>query len=228
MTSKIEQLIDEIETYIDNCKPQPLSQTKIIVNKEEIDELLRELRSKTPEEIKRYQQIISNKEAIYKDAKQKAQDLIDKATIQQNELTSEHEIMQQAEAQANERLNQAANMAQEMLEKATIEANEIKANATIEANEIIANANAINASAYQYLDQKLAIVEEMISNSIDATIRHDEEMIASIKQNSDSLLSKLTQYSEIIKSNRAELQPYFNSTAAANGDQDGLNLDIIN
>ena len=39
MTSRIEQLIDEIETYIDNCKPQPLSQTKIIVNKEEIDEL---------------------------------------------------------------------------------------------------------------------------------------------------------------------------------------------
>ena len=64
MTSRIEQLIDEIETYIDNCKPQPLSQTKIIVNKEEIDELLRELRSKTPEEIKRYQKIISNKEAI--------------------------------------------------------------------------------------------------------------------------------------------------------------------
>ena len=38
MTSRIEQLIDEIEAYIDGCKPQPLSQTKIIVNKEEIDE----------------------------------------------------------------------------------------------------------------------------------------------------------------------------------------------
>ena len=40
MTSRIEQLIDAIETYIDNCKPQPLSSTKIIVNKEEIDELV--------------------------------------------------------------------------------------------------------------------------------------------------------------------------------------------
>ena len=44
MSSKIEQLIDEIEDYIDGCKYQPLSNSKIIVNKEEIDELLRELR----------------------------------------------------------------------------------------------------------------------------------------------------------------------------------------
>ena len=39
MSSRIEQLIDEMEDFIDNCKYQPLSNTKIIVNKEEIDEL---------------------------------------------------------------------------------------------------------------------------------------------------------------------------------------------
>ena len=55
---------------------------------------------KTPEEIKRYQKIISNKEAILNDAKQKAQELINDATIQTNELISEHQIMQQAYAQA--------------------------------------------------------------------------------------------------------------------------------
>ena len=32
--SRIEQLIDEIEEYIDSCKYQPLSTTKILVNKE--------------------------------------------------------------------------------------------------------------------------------------------------------------------------------------------------
>ena len=41
--SRIEQLINEIEEYIDSCKFQPLSTTKIIVNKEELDELLVEL-----------------------------------------------------------------------------------------------------------------------------------------------------------------------------------------
>ncbi len=33
MSSRIEQLIDEIEDYIDGCKYQPLSKTNIIVNK---------------------------------------------------------------------------------------------------------------------------------------------------------------------------------------------------
>ena len=40
MSSKMEQIIEEIEEYIDGCKFQPLSSTKIIVNKEELEELL--------------------------------------------------------------------------------------------------------------------------------------------------------------------------------------------
>ena len=54
MASRIEQIIDEIEQFVESCKYYPLSQTKIVVNKEEIEELLRELRMKTPDEIKRY------------------------------------------------------------------------------------------------------------------------------------------------------------------------------
>ena len=42
--SRIEQIITEIEDYIDSCKYQPLSNAKILVNKEEIEELLVELR----------------------------------------------------------------------------------------------------------------------------------------------------------------------------------------
>ena len=68
MSSRIEQIIGEIEEYVESCKFQPLSTTKIVVNKEEIEELLRELRLKTPDEIKRYQKIINNKDAILEDA----------------------------------------------------------------------------------------------------------------------------------------------------------------
>ena len=68
MASRIEQIIEEIEEYIDGCKYQALSSSKIIVNKDELEELLNELRSKTPEEIKRYQKIISNQDAILQEA----------------------------------------------------------------------------------------------------------------------------------------------------------------
>ena len=53
MSSRIEDVISEIEEYIDSCKPSAFSSTKIVVNRDEIDSLLEELRSKTPDEIKR-------------------------------------------------------------------------------------------------------------------------------------------------------------------------------
>ncbi len=178
MSSRIEECIEEIETFIENCKYQPLSKTNIIVNKEEIDELLQELRSKTPEEIKRYQQIISNKESILADARKKAQDLIDKATAQTNELINEHEIMQQAYAQANQVIAQAARQAEDILTKSTDEANQMK------------------AAAVSYTDKLLADVEQIVNAAIDTTNRTN-----------NILLKSLTGYSETIKSNRADLVP---------------------
>ena len=46
--SRIEQIISDIESYIDNCKFQPLSNTKIIVNKDQLEDMLNELRLITP------------------------------------------------------------------------------------------------------------------------------------------------------------------------------------
>jgi len=178
MSSKIEQLIDEIEEYIDGCKYQTLSNTKIIVNKEEIDELLRELRMKTPDEIKRYQKIISNKEAILNDAKEKAEALINAATIQTNELINEHEIMQQAYAQANEVISMATQQAQEILDNATIEANNVK------------------AAAMQYTDDILGNLETIIAHSIESTSQQFERTMASLQN-----------CMNIVKSNRMELHP---------------------
>ena len=62
--SKYEQILTEIEEFIDNCKRQKLSGVNIIVNKEQLEEYISELRMKTPEEIRKYQRIINNKEAI--------------------------------------------------------------------------------------------------------------------------------------------------------------------
>ena len=178
MSSRIEQLIDEIEEYIDSCKYQPLSNTKIIVNKEEIDELLRELRMKTPDEIKRYQKIISNKEAILNDARAKAEALINEATVHTNELINEHEIMQQAYAQANRVVTMATQQAQEILDNATIEANNVR------------------MSAMQYMDDMLAHIENIISQSSQTASTHYE-----------NLINSLNQYQDIIQSNRSELHP---------------------
>lgn len=178
MSSRIEELIEEIEDYIDGCKFKPLSSTVIMVNKEEIEELLRELKMKTPDEIKRYQKIISNKEAILNDAREKAQALINEATIQTNELVNEHEIMQQAYARANEIVTLATRQAQDILDNAMIQA------------------NGFRSQAVKYTDDALGTMEEILTHAM-----------AEATTNYETLLSSLNNYNELIKSNRAQLYP---------------------
>ncbi|WP_294784216.1 ATPase [uncultured Eubacterium sp.] len=178
MTSRIEQIISEIEEYIDGCKFQPLSNSKIIVNKEELEELLTELRMKTPEEIKRYQKIISNKDAILADAQAKAEEILAQAQIQTNELVSEHQIMQQAYAQANEVVSIATNQAQEILDKATEDADNIR------------------TAAIEYTDNLLGNLENIVVHAIDTN-----------KAKYDGLMSSLQNCYDIVKANRNELTP---------------------
>lgn len=205
MSSRIEQLIEEIEDYIDNCSYARFSNEKILVNKEEIDELLRELRMKTPDEIKRYQKIISNKEAILNDARDKASQLIDEATAQTTELISEHEIMQQAYARATEIVTLATNQAQEILDNATREANGMK------------------EAAIQYTDDILGNIQNILEHSIDVAQAKYENLMASLQRCND-----------IVTANRAELHPeqleeteQGGQEAAPSENNSGGGLDII-
>lgn len=177
MSSRIEQIIEEIEEYIDSCKFQPLSTSKIIVNKDQMDELLRELRMKTPDEIKRYQKIIANKDAILADAQAKADNMIEEAQIHTNELVSEHEIMQQAYAQANAIVTAATEQAQQILDNATRDANDIR------------------IGAMQYTDDLLSNAESIIGHTLDSyTTKYD------------GLVNSLQECYDMVRNNRSELE----------------------
>lgn len=178
MTSRIEQIIQEIEEYIDGCKFQPFSSDKIIVNRDEIEELINELKLRTPEEIKKYQKIIANKEAILADAKAKADQIISEAQIHTNELVSEHQIMQQAYAQANEVVLIATNQAQDILDKATMDANNIR------------------TAAMTYTEDMLGNLESIITATMDTS-----------KAKYDNYFNNLKSCLDIVVSNKAELAP---------------------
>ena len=137
--SRIEQIISEIEDYIASCKPIPLSSTKIAVNKEELDELIRELRLKTPDEIKKYQKLISNKDAILMDAKEQADRMIREAQVQTEELINEHEIMQRAIEQANAVIADASAKAQQIVDRAVEDAGNIRLGAIQYTDDMLGN-----------------------------------------------------------------------------------------
>ncbi|MDY2820130.1 MAG: ATPase [Hominisplanchenecus sp.] len=192
MSSRIEQIIEEIEEYVDSCKFQPLSSTKIVVNKEELEELLRELRMKTPDEIKRYQKIISNKDAILADAQSKADAIIADAKAQAQQMVTESEVMQQSYAQSNELLESTNQQAQEIMDSATNDANNIR------------------MGALQYTDEMLANLENIMSHTIET---------AGEKYN--TFLNSIQSCYDIVNKNRRELSPAGSqSTYAAAEDSD--------
>ena len=184
--SRIEQLIDEIEEYIEGCKTQPFSSTKIIVDKAQLEELLVELRHRTLDEIKKYQKILSNKEAIIVDARAQANRMIEDATEQTNEMINEHEIMQRAYIKANEIIDQATKQAQEIVDNA------------------VDDANSIRIGAVNYTDDMLNSLQTIISHTMENTQAKFANFMTSMKSSY-----------EIVSANRRELAPSEEEEGAA-------------
>ena len=176
MSSRIEQLINEIDEYIEECKFKAFSNTEIIVNKDEIQDLLGELRLRIPDEVKRYQKIISNQDAIISDAHAQAQEILAQATAQTDELVNEHEIMQRAYAQANEIIEQAQAQAQAIVDKA------------------VADANNVRQGSIQYTDDMLKSLQTIMNHTMEGAQGRFDAFMNSMKSSYD-----------IVSSNRKEL-----------------------
>ncbi len=197
--SKIEQIIGEIEVYLDGCKPQAFSGSKkIIVEKDVIDEMLVELRMSTPEEIKRYQKIIANRDAIINDAQAKADAMLADANRQTAEMINESEIMQQAYRQAQEVVDEAQDKAQEIIDNAVTDANNIR------------------EGAMQYTDSALKNLQAIIGHSMDDS-----------QARFDAYMNQMRSSYEVVTANRRELNagaeeeaPATSSEQAAGSDDD--------
>jgi cell division septum initiation protein DivIVA len=174
----MEQMIEEIEEYIEGCKYQHFSNENIVVNRGEIEQLLANLKKKIPYEIREYQKIVHNKDAILADAKAKAEAIIAQAEIHTNELVSEHQIMQQAYAQANEVVMLATKQAQEILDNATTDANNIR------------------TAAISYTDDMLGNVESILSATMETS-----------HAKFDNYFNNLKNCLEIVQANKKELVP---------------------
>ena len=165
--SRIEQIIAEIEDFIDSCKYQPLSNTKIIVNRDELDELIEDLKLAIPDEIKKYQRIIANRDAILRDAQEKSDSMIKRANKMTSDLVSEHEVMQQAYKEASKVIDDATNQAGRILDKATAEANELR------------------RAAMQYTDNSLAEIQDILSDAIENLTVKNDAIIRSLESTLD-------------------------------------------
>ena len=153
---------------------------------------------RTPDEIKKYQKIIANKDAILNDAKERSEAMIAEATAHINQLVSEHEIMQKAYNEANQIIEQAQQQAQDILGNATNEANDLR------------------TRAMQYTDDILANVQSILSTGMDSFEHAQNEMMTSLNSSLN-----------VVVESRKELGGQDEEATDEQTDDDDITVDLL-
>ena len=190
MNSRIEDIIAQIQEYIDGCKYQAFSSSKIIVDREELYGLLEDLHASVPVEIERHRQIIANKEEILNDARKKANQLIEEATVQTNELINEHAIMQQAYTQANEVMALSSRKAEDVLRQANEEATAYRESAVAYVEGLLDELETLSTHTLAQANDSHSVLSASLENYI-RTLRENKKALVQ-----ESLVSDVTEDAE--------------------------------
>ena len=166
--SRIEQKIEDIYSFVESCKMQRLSATRVIVPKDELYDLLDDLRRDIPAEIKRYRKILNQRDAILDDANTKAQAMLADAKEQYKALVEEHNIMQQAYQQAEKTGSGAIYYTSDLL---------TMAEKTIQAayTNTINNSKVLEKSLKEYLDTVRTNKAELVVDQNQSDVHESEQ-----------------------------------------------------
>ena len=100
-------LIDKLDELVQNAKGVPLSQDQVRVDREEIWEIIDQMRSTIPEEIKQARWIVKERQEMLAEAKREAERLVNEAREQAERDASQQEVVKLAERQAHELVEHA-------------------------------------------------------------------------------------------------------------------------
>jgi len=99
-------LIDKLDDLVHNAKAVPLTD-QVRIDREEIYDILDQMRATIPEEIKQARWIVKERQEMLAEAKRESERIIREAREEQIRLTAEEEIVKQAERQAEEIIEDA-------------------------------------------------------------------------------------------------------------------------
>jgi nucleotide-binding universal stress UspA family protein len=99
-------LIDKLDDLVHNAKPVPLTD-QVRVDREEIFDILDQMRATIPEEIKQARWIVKERQEMLAEAKREAERIIKEGKEQQVELVSEQEVVKLAEREADDIVDEA-------------------------------------------------------------------------------------------------------------------------
>lgn len=177
--SKIEQKLQEIYEFIEDAGKKALFSQDIQIPKDELYQHLDELREQAPDEIHRYQKVISNQKDIIEKANKTAAQIIEQAKKQAAMLVDESAITKEA-----------YDKAQQIVARASEEAN-------AEIMQARSIAEQITSGAYAYTEQMMSESEQILTRAYNEAV-----------ENSRVLIESLVDHIEVVRKNRSQLPAY--------------------
>jgi cell division septum initiation protein DivIVA len=114
---EVEQLLDRIVDLIDQARPMPLS-TSAMINKDEILDLLNEVKIRMPEELRAARWLLKEREEFLEKVKREGEDLLDEARGQAERMVQRTEVVKAAEQRGRQIVERAEARARQMRHEA--------------------------------------------------------------------------------------------------------------
>lgn len=200
--SKIEQLIEDIFDFVENSKSPFGSPNKVMLQRDELYDMLDELRMRTPEEIKKYQKIIANRERILSDAQNNANLIIEQANSRAETIVDESELVHQANVRATEILNAADSEADSIIARANEEATQIRTGAIQYTYDLLTNAESIMQNAYKSTKARYDLVFDALKEDLDIIETNKKELERDLP---NSMISEVESETEDVEESIDEL-----------------------
>jgi vacuolar-type H+-ATPase subunit H len=110
-------LIDRLEDLVAEARRMPMGQN-VLIDRRRILELIDQMRSAVPWEVKEARELTANRDAILEDARREGEGIIHRAELEAAQKVEESVLMKQAETEAREVVQRAEERAQELIDEA--------------------------------------------------------------------------------------------------------------
>ena len=105
--------IQQVEELVREAKSMPLS-TSVLINREEVLELIQEMRSSMPEEIKQARWVVKDREELLSKARRESESLTEQARAEQSRMLAEETVVVEAQAEAERIVAEARDQARQI------------------------------------------------------------------------------------------------------------------
>ena len=129
-------LIDKLDDIIHNARSVPLTDS-VMIDREEMYDILDQMRSTIPEEIKQARWIVKERQEMLAEAKQEAERMLTEAQERADRLASETEVVRLAERNAEQVMEDARERERETRLGAEDYADEVLGNLEINLDKFI-------------------------------------------------------------------------------------------